>query len=241
MREPIQPLVAALSVRDDLSAEEVRALRDLPIHLRSYQRGEEIVGDHTRPGRSSLVIEGTCGRVVEAREGRQITAVHVAGDFVDLHSLLLKVMDHSVVALSDCVVGSVPHGYVASLCERHPHLGRLLWLSTVIDGAIQRSTIANIGRRSALQRLAHLVCELHTRLGVIGLAAPNGFACSFTQTDLGDILGLSAVHVNRTIRDLRNRKLLSWAGNQVLFSSFENLAAFADFDPTYLNLQKEPR
>lgn len=155
--------------------------------------------------------------------------------------MLLKLMDHSVVALSDCQVGSVPHAHLITLCQRHPHLGRLLWLSTVIDGAIQRSTIANIGRRSAVQRLAHLVCELHTRLSVVGLASPNGFTCSFTQNDLGDILGLSAVHVNRTVRDLRNRKLLSWSGNQVLFASFEQLAVFADFDPTYLNLRKEPR
>jgi CRP-like cAMP-binding protein len=241
MAEPIQPLVNALSVRDDLTADEVRALHELPIHLRSFPRGSEIVGDHTRPGRSSLVIEGMCGRVVQAREGRQITAVHVPGDFVDLHSLLLKVMDHSVIALSDCQVGTVSHGHLVALGERHPHLGRLLWLCTVIDGAIQRSTIANIGRRSAMQRLAHLVCELHTRLSIVGLAAPNGFTCTFTQNELGDILGLSAVHVNRTIRDLRNRKLLSWSGNQVLFASFESLAAFADFDPTYLNLRKEPR
>src|SRR5690606_4693181 len=115
----------------------------------------------------------TARAVLMADGGRQFTTVHVAGDFVDLPALLLRQMDHSVVALSDCTVVFVPHADLVTITEQAPHLTRLLWLATMIDGAIQREMVASLGRRTPLQHLAHLFCELYLRLEIVGLAA-NG-------------------------------------------------------------------
>ena len=174
-------------------------------------------------------------------EGGELTALHMAGDFVDLHALLLKVMDHSAVALTPCEAAFVPHTSLIALVEAAPHLGRLLWLSTVIDGAIERNWITSLGRRSAGVHLAHLICELFVRLETVGLSKGNSFDLPLTQTDIADIIGLSVVHTNRTIHDLRAAGLITWDRRVITIANQQRLRDFAEFDPTYLNLVKRPR
>ena len=155
----------SLERRDSLSDEEVRVINDLPGRPAVFNAGEEIVMEGSRPKDSCLVTSGFAARSQSLRSGEtQITAVHVPGDFVDLHSMVLKVMDHSVVALGPCKVAFVPHEKIKEVTERSPHLARLFWMSTTIDGAIQRTWITCLGRRSAEQHLAHLICELYVRL-----------------------------------------------------------------------------
>ena len=139
-------------------------------------------------------------------------AIHVVGDFVDLHSFVLKTMDHSVGALTRCRVALVPHEFLQGVTERLPHLTRLLWLDTLVDAATHREWIVGMGRRSALEQLAHLICELYVRLEVLGQVDGATFDLPLTQTDLGDALGLSLVHINRTVRELREAGLLIVAG-----------------------------
>jgi CRP-like cAMP-binding protein len=127
------------------------------------------------------------------------------------------------------------------MMDGSPHLGRLFWLLTTIDGAIQRARIACLGRSTALQHMAHQFCELWLRMTIIGLATTNGFPFTLTQGELADVIGLSAVHVNRTLQELRALGLVDWDGRQVMIHDFAKLSALSDFDETYLNLFREPR
>ena len=228
--------------RDSLSDAEIKAISELPARPAVFAAGEEIVAEGSRPRESCLVTSGFAARSQSLSSGeRQITAVHVPGDFVDLHSMMLKVMDHSVVALGPCKVAFVPHEKIKEVTEHKPHLTRLFWMSTTIDGAIQRTWITCLGRRSAEQHLAHLVCELYVRLEAAGVASDLTFEFPVTQVQLGDVLGLSVVHVNRKLQELRAAGLVEWRDGRVKIRDFEKLANLSEFDPTYLSLRREAR
>jgi CRP-like cAMP-binding protein len=231
-----------LERRDSLSDDEINVIKDMPARPAAFAAGEEIVKEGSRQRESCLVTAGFAARSQSLRSGeRQITAVHVPGDFVDLHSMLLKVMDHSVVALGACKVAFIPHETIKQITEQNPHLARLFWLSTTIDGAIQRTWITCLGRRSAEQHLAHLICELYIRLEVAGVASDMTFEFPVTQAQLGDVLGLSVVHVNRKLQDLRAAGLVEWRDGKVKIKDFDKLAELSEFDPTYLSLRREAR
>jgi CRP-like cAMP-binding protein len=167
-------------------------------------------------------------------------AIHIAGDFVDLHSLLIKEMDHSVGALSPTRVIRFPHVLLQRLTETHPHLTRLLWLMTLIDSSIHREWLV-AASRSAPEQLAHLICELYTRLSVTDLVHDNRFTLPVTQMELGEALGLSAVHINRTLQQLRAEGLFTWQNQEIRILDWPALKQRASFDPRYLHLVKEPR
>ena len=210
--------------------------------LKSLKKGDYVVHEGDRPLR-----ELSCPRWSGSSHkfNRRGTAAYYRRShrrrFVDLHSLLLKQMDHSVVALNNLEVAFVAHVDLLALIKDHDHLGRLLWLSTVIDAAIQRASTAAMGSRSAADHMACLLCELFIRLRAQGMTRGNSFNFPVTQADLGDMLGLSAVHVNRTLQDLRKTKLVSWRGSTVTITNFDALARLVSFDPQYLNLRREPR
>jgi CRP-like cAMP-binding protein len=236
------PLISALEARDRLSAAERDILLTMAARERSVPAKEDIVREGTRPQDSCLVLSGLSARYHILADGRrQITAIHVRGDFVDLHSLLLGTMDHGVVALTDCRVAFVPHAVLRDITETQPHLTRLLWLLTLIDAAIHRRWIVAAGRLQAPGQLAHLICELYTRLDLVGAASNLSFEFPVSQVELSDALGLSSVHVNRTLRELRDRGLITWENSQVTITNWAGLKACAEFDPTYLNLQQTPR
>ncbi len=195
-----------------------------------------------RPNASTLVLSGIAARYKVLEDGkRQITALHVAGDFVDLHAFPLKTMDHSVVALSPCHVAYADHADIRALSETRPHLTRMLWLSTVIDGAIHREWIVAMGRRSKKAHLAHLICELYVRLSVVRLVTDQSFHFPLSQSVVADALGLSVVHVNKTLQKLRNEKVVTWTDRTIKVLNWEKLSEIAEFDPGYLHLSLEPR
>lgn len=237
----IATLVGKLSMRDRVSPEEVAVLETILETPYKVAAGADIVREHTRPQHSTLLISGFSARYTTLEDGaRQITEINVTGDFIDLHSLLMKQMDHGVVALTDCVVAQAAHTRLIDLTERHPHLTRLLWLDTIIDAAIHRQWLVAMGRRSGLGHLAHLVCELYLRLQAVGQAGELTFDLPLTQTVLGDALGLSTVHVSRLITELRGEGVVSWSGGRIHILDWHRLAEIAEFDPTYLRLQCEP-
>lgn len=237
-----QSFIRNLEQRDELTSQERALIESLPANMRSFERGEELVVENSRPNHSCLLLSGFAGREIILRDGkRQIAAVNIPGDFVDLHAMLLKVMDHTVVALTPCRAAFVPHEDLRRVVAESVHLGRLLWLMTVIDAAIHRAWIASIGRRPAGARVGHLVCELFLRLQAVGLSEPNRLDFPVTQSELADMLGLSVVHVNRSLRELREKNLLVWRGNKIEIPDFAALSGACGFEPTYLNLHKEPR
>lgn len=233
-------LATKLARRDALSPVERDVLSGLLGPERAIKAGGVLIAPGDRPSYSTFVVSGFCARFnLTAAGGRQLTEINVAGDFVDLHSMLMRQMDHGVVALADCVVAYAQHADLRRLTEQHPHLGRLLWLETVIDGAIHRQWLVTMGRQDAVSRLAHLVCELYRRLEAAGLASDGQVKIPMTQTDLGDVLGLTPIHVNRVLMELRREGLIEWKGVQVTIPEWDRLADFALFDPTYLRLQSD--
>jgi CRP-like cAMP-binding protein len=238
----ISSLIASLENRDHLSAEEKAALEALNWRFRDFPRGTEIIRDRSRPAESCLIVQGYGVRAGYLRSGqRQLTALLVPGDFADLHGLLLKVMDHSVIALTDCRIGFVDHAALRRLSADHPHLWRLFTLLLTIDASIQRTWLVSIGRRNPASHLAHLICETHLRLLSVGRALPDAFDLPIGQADLADLLGLSVVHTNRTLQELRAQNLVRWRGGTVQLPDRKALAALAEFDPIYLHLGPERR
>lgn len=240
--EGIAALIATLERRDQVSAEEKAALAGLDWHIREYPPEAEIIPDRTEPPECCLLLEGTAARSMSLVDGaRQITTVHVVGDFVDLHGLYLRVMDHSVIGLTDTRVAFVDHRALKEITRTMPHLGRLLSMLVAIDAAIQRNWILSLGRRKAESRLANLICELCSRLEIVGGVSDLSFDLSISQRTLADILGLSIVHTNRTVQHLRQTNLVSWQNGRISILDWDGLARLAEFDPVYLNLFREAR
>jgi CRP-like cAMP-binding protein len=207
---PIQSLLMKLRRRDELSVREAAILQAAVDGTAVLPAGETLVEPGQELDRAILLTDGLIARSKDLPEGqRQITEIHVPGDFVDLHGYLLKRLDHHVIALTPVHVAFVPHAALIRITEQEPHLARLLWLSTLMDSAIQRERILSIGRRPALARVAHLMCELYFRLDVVGLADDLGFPLPITQGDLANATGLTSVHVNRMLRALRDEDLLT--------------------------------
>ncbi len=203
--------------------------------------GSDIVRQHSSPQYSTLILDGFAARYVMLMNGsRQITELNVPGDFVDLHSLMMNPMDHGVVALTTCTVARSPHEGLRRLTETEPHLTRLLWMDTLIDAAVHRQWIAGLGRRTAVARLAHLLCELYLRLEIVHRAGRGRMELPLSQAVLADVLGLSEVHVNRSIAQLRSAELVKWTGRAIEICDWDDLVRQAEFDPTYLRLTRAP-
>jgi CRP-like cAMP-binding protein len=237
----VDVLIRALERRDRLPDAERIALAAAVGEIRVHPQGDTLIRAGASAEYSTLLLSGLLGRVYYMSEGkRQVVALHVPGDFVDLHSLLLKRLDHDVVAMSDVRVALFPHAALRKLTETEPHLTRMLWLLTVIDAAIHREWTARLGHSAAV-RVAHLLCELHGRLSVIGQATEQGFSLDLTQADLGDMTGLTPVHVNRTLRKLREAGLAIVRDGYASLPDLARLRDFAGFDPTYLYIDHQPR
>jgi CRP-like cAMP-binding protein len=237
----IERFIHKLGRRDDLPEAERNALRGLDVRVRDIESGRDIIAYGSRVNVSSLLLTGLSGRYSALAGGRrQFTEVSLPGDFIDLHGFVMKQLDHGVQAFSACRILEAPHEQLKTLTERQPHLMRLLWLETVIDAAVHRQWLLAMGRQNGPARLARLVCELYVRLEAVELAYDHRMDLALTQQDVGDILGFSAVHTNRTLQVLRERGLLTWRDQQVDILDWRGLVDLADFDPTYLRLRKEP-
>lgn len=238
----IEKHLMKLRARDDISAAEEQALRDalgevqtIPADRTFIQAGKEL-------NSSTLLLEGFICRYKDLSDGqRQITELHVAGDFADLHSFTLKHLDHNIMTLTPSKVVQVPHENLKKITVDHPHLARMMWFSTNLDAAIHREWEVSLGRRSALQRTAHLFCELQVRLGIVGLASEREYALPITQTELAECLGLTSVHVNRVLKELRERGLVEFRSRRVMIRDLAELRHEAEFDPAYLYLDKRSR
>jgi CRP-like cAMP-binding protein len=236
------PLATVLERRDRLTPEEIRLVEGLLDEPHPVAAGTDLVRQGDNPHFSTLMLSGLSARYNILNDGkRQISAIHVAGDFVDLHSLLLQPMDHSVGALTDCRVVTVPHPALRAISASQPHLTRLLWLLTLIDSAIFRQWLVASGHLQAVGQIAHFFCEMHTRLEVVGLTDGLAFDLPISQADLGDAMGLSAVHVNRCLRTLREEGILEWNGGRAVIRDWDAARDLSEFDPGYLNLQCRPR
>lgn len=182
-----------------------------------------------------LVLQGFAVRYKLRDTGaRQILAYLVPGDLCDPDAALLGEMDHTISTLSACFVARIPRDLLSDILEEHPNVARALRLSKLIEEATTRCWLMNVGSRSALERMAHLLCELQVRLQAVGFATEEGYEMPITQQDLGDTLGLSNVHVNRTMRVMREQSLIGWHSKQLTILDLPRLQEIAEFEPKYL-------
>jgi CRP-like cAMP-binding protein len=225
--------------RDKVSAEEEQAIRSILSELKDVPADTRLVRSETELDFSILLLDGLACRFKDLRNGeRQITELHVAGDFVDLHSFTLKRLDHEIGTLTPCRIATVKHEDLKRITEQYPHLTRIYWFNTNVDAAIHREWEVSLGRRTALARVAHIFCELYTRLETVGLAEKHSYALSLTQTDLAECLGLTSIHVNRTLKELRESGVVTFRSGRVEIADWGELTGIAEFNPSYLYLQK---
>ena len=231
-----------LRARDEISAEEERAIADTIERIVEVPANKTIVRAGEPLDHSTLLLDGWMARASDLRNGqRQITELHVPGDYTDIHGFTLKRLDHDVISLTACKLGLAPHPRIRELTEKYPHVGRVYWLGTTIDAAIHREWVLSVSRRSALERAAHLFCELHVRLGLVGLTDGDSYAFPMTQSELGECLGLTTVHVNRTLQELRRLELIRLEGRRLDLLDLAALRTLAEFDDAYLFLEKRSR
>ena len=234
------PLVRRIGSIFPLTDEERYGLATLPMMVRDHKANTTFVHEGDRPAQCCVLLDGIVCRHRNTRGGqRQILSFHIAGDIPDLQSLHLKVMDHSLGALTPVQGGFIAHEHVHALIRQHPRLASAFWRETLIDGAVFREWIVGLGRRNALQHMAHLFCELYVKMEAVGLAADHAFALPLTQVDLGDALGLSNVHVNRTLQEMRGRNLVALERRVLTIIDWATLKALGEFDPIYLH--QDPR
>ena len=222
-----------------LSDEEKGALASMPMQVTDIRADQDIVREGDRPSRSCLLLDGfTCTYKMTGEGKRQIMAFHVPGDIPDLQSLHLEVLDNSLGTITPCKVGFIQHETLHALCARFPRIAAALWRETLIDGAIYREWVVNVGRRTAHGRIAHLFCEMVARLQVVGLVEGDSCALPIVQSELADATGLSTVHVNRTLKDLRAAGLIRLEEGSLQVLDWQGLQRAGDFDPAYLHLEK---
>jgi len=189
---------------------------------------------------ASLLNGWLCRYKILETGARQIFSFHINGDIPDLQSLHLKTMDHNLGTLVQSTVAFVPHDSARNFARDFPHLGDILWRDTLIDAAIFRQWMVGMGRRDAPARIAHLCCEIFVKMRAIGLAKENSCEFPLTQSVMGDALGLSTVHVNRSLMDLRGRGLIALDKHMLTILKWEALQDEAGFDPLYLHLDRVP-
>jgi CRP-like cAMP-binding protein len=236
---PLQALVQKLESIAVLSKREEEAIRALPLTVKEIGADQDIVRDGDRPSQCCVVVEGFLCRYKQLPDGtRQIHSIHVPGDMPDLQSLHLKVMDHGLSALTPSKIALIPHEALRQLTHEHPRLADALWRDTLVDAAIFREWIVNVGARDAYSRIAHLICEIFLKLRAVGLARGYTFSLPITQAELADATGLSTVHVNRSVMQLRGDRLITWERGQCTIENWDGLKKAAMFDSTYLHLDR---
>lgn len=225
--------------RIELSPEEEKAIRGVVAETRRVGADQILIRSGEELSSSVLLLDGWLARSKDLAGGeRQVTELHVSGDFADLHGFTLKRLDHDVLTLSDCIIGVVPHERLQKITEQYPRVARAYWFSTNVDAAITRELALSLGQRSAISRMAHLFCELHVRLDAVGRARPDGYEFPLTQRELSECLGLTVVHANRTIQELRRRGLIELESRQLTILNRRGLEGVAEFDPSYLYLDR---
>lgn len=231
-------LVKKLEGYVSLDAEDKQLLNSVIKEPRTVPAHVDLATEGDKPLFVHLILEGFACRYKFTAEGnRQIMAFLLPGDFCDLHVFVLKKMDHSIATISKCTVVDIPREDILKLLER-PRVSLALWCAALVDAAVLREWLVNVGQRHAAQRLAHVLCELLLRLGIVGLA-DKGFELPISQIDLADTIGTSPVHLNRVLQELRRGNLITWKGDKLAIKDIDALMKFSGFNPNYLHIGKD--
>ena len=229
-------LVRRLRTSSGISDDDVKEIEALPIAVRQYPADTPVVRDGERATNCCLIADGFCARSKTISSGkRQILSIHIPGEIPDLMSLFLHVMDHDLSTLAPCTLGFISHETLRKLHQRSPSVAEMFWWDTLIDVAMFREWIATVGQRPAPARLAHVMIELRERLRVIGRLDGNSFEMPLTQEQIGEALGITGVHANRVIKQLRQEGIVELHRGRVTVLDERKFLDLADFDGRYLH------
>src|SRR3954470_10862421 len=232
---PYSRLLSRLERLNTLSPADSQRIAELPLKVVNYSADREIVSYGYTTSRCTLVLDGFLySHKFVAGSRRQITSFYVPGDFVDLPALYLPQVDHTVTTLGPAVLAFVSHEAIKETLDQSSTLAQAFWRETLMQTAIFQEWVANVGRRNAFARVAHIVCELAVRLRSVGLARDLSFSMPWTQMDVADACGISSVHANRVIQELRHLELVEWDSRRLKIRNWSALAQLADFYDGYL-------
>lgn len=235
-RADLQRFLKRLTCRSILSQEEQQVILNLPTHVGQVRSNYDIVSLGEKVDHSSLVVAGLVGRFGQNSDGKkQITAIHVPGDMADLHSVVQPWASSALQALSVATILCIPHAALRTVASRYPAIAEAFWRDCTVDASILSQWVVNVGRRDAKQRIAHLICEMATRIVEAPAVDAVTFDFAITQSQLADATGLTSVHVNRTLQMLRGQGIIEWSrGNVVRIPEWDALSAIGEFDREYL-------
>lgn len=235
----IDIMIRRLETVGEVSATGKELLHDLPLRVVELGKGEDAASDGEVVSQSCLLLKGFMHRYKVLPDGsRQILAFHTPGEIPDLHSLHLTKMDHSLAATERSTIAFIKHTDILELLQRSAEISGLFWRVTLIDAAVFRTWMVEMGQRPAVSHLAHLICEVYLKLLAVGLARDLVFRLPLVQEEIADALGLSSVHTNRTLQELRAREFIHFEAGTVRILSWHGLADLALFDPAYLHFRE---
>jgi len=234
---PLSYLLRQLELYTDLPVEDRRLVLDLPHRLRRLDAGSYLVREGDQPTNCMVLAKGYAYRQKVTGDGsRQIIAVCIPGDAVDLQNMFLEVSDHSVQLLTQADVADVPREALQKLVLTRPAIGTAIIKLTLVEASILREWVVNVGRRDARERIAHILCEFAVRLESRGLLSDHGFELPMTQEQLADATGLTSVHVNRVLKGLEADGLISRKRRHIHYADWRALQDAGDFSRRYLHI-----
>jgi CRP-like cAMP-binding protein len=229
-------LLDKLCTQVRLSSDDVWHLTEACQNQRVFPARTDLIREGDKPGPGFVILKGWACRYKLLPEGtRQITSFLMPGDTCDLHATVSDYMEHSIATLTTARVALVPRAVMENLIETRPAITRAFWWTQLVDEDTLRAWIVSMGRRDGLQRVAHLMCELYVRARNIGLTDGDSFELPLTQTVIGDALGLTPIHVNRVLRKLRIKGVMTLSGGTLVIADVAKLAHVAGFDDNYLH------
>jgi CRP-like cAMP-binding protein len=236
--QSIERIVRRLETRAPLAEADRAAIRELPLTYRTLEPAAYIVREGEPPEQCAVLLSGFAYRHKVTGDGeRQILSVHMPGEFLDLQNSFLDVADHNVQALTRMEVAVVPVPALRRLAQEHPMVAQAMWIDTLIDSAIFREWIVNVGRRDAITRISHLLCEIALRLEAADLSRDGRYELPMTQEQIADATGLTAVHVNRVLKELGRLGLIVRDKRAVEIVDWDRLSDVGDFNARYLHFQ----
>ncbi len=236
---PLDPLLHKLEMWHPLNDAEREAIRELPHVVREIDAHQYLIWDGDKPQNTCLILSGFAIRHKLAGNGnRQIMSIHMKGDLIDLQNSLLGVADHNVQMLTDGTLALIPVEAVLEIAFRLPAVGMGMWYETLVEGSIFREWILNVGRRDAFTAVAHLLCEFALRMQVAEIGKATSYELPFTQEQLADAVGLTSVHVNRTLMKLETEGYIRRSKRTITIDDWPRLAKVADFEPRYLHIDR---
>lgn len=239
--EPLDRMVQKLNTHSAISVDDSAALLSLPYTHHHYDPGSYLVREGDAPDQCGVLLTGYAYRHKLNHDGaRQIVSIHIPGELLDLQHLFLDVADHNVQTLTACTVANVPRSAFRALARERPLIAHAIFINVLVEASAFREWLLNVGRRDARARVAHLLCEFAIRLDKQGLSAGQEYELPMSQEQLGDALGLTAVHVNRTLQRLVEDGLVTRDKRHVSFPRWEALRDVAQFSSRYLHLAQQP-